>query len=173
MHKDYGSGDSDNDQKARKDWLFSLIGIGVSLLTAPIFFLLFILLFGKVLAVLLSILLMYIGVSLGCFLLACQVFKQEPPELMEIFVVIISSNFPAYLLAASLVGGGLFGSIISMGLAIIFAALMCMFYAGIPVAPSVYISITYNIVAEILTFIWLLALKAVFVGYMAATQPTY
>ena len=171
MDKDYGSDDSQGDRKMRKDWLFSLIGIGVSLLSAPIFFLVFAMVVGGGLAFFISVLLMQIGISLGCFSLACQVFKQEPPEPIEIIKIIIFSNFPANLLASSLVGSGLLGSIASMGLAIVFAALICMLYAGIPVAPSIYISVTYNIIAGILTFIWGLALMAVFAGYLAVTQP--
>ena len=173
MRKDYASGDSDHDQKRRKDWLYSLIGIGATLLAAPIFFLMLALVTGGGLALLVSVLIMQIGVSLGSFSLACQVFKQELPEPSEILQIIFYSNFPAYLVASFLFGGGLVGSLATIGIAMVLAALVCMFHVGMPVFPSIFISIAYNVFAGVLTVVWILMLMTVFVGYMAATQPTY
>lgn len=171
MHKNYGSEASDREREIRKNALYSLIGIGAMLVTTPVFFLMATLVVGGALAMLLSALLLMIGVSMGSFLLACQLFKQEPPEPGEILVIVIFSNLPAGLLAPWLFGGGVVGALGTVVIATVIAALMCMFRAGMPVVPSMLISVAYNVFSGILTVVWIVLLMLVFAGYMAATRP--
>jgi predicted Zn finger-like uncharacterized protein len=173
MHKSLGTSDSDRDREMRRSVKFSLIGIGVTLLAAPLFYLIVAMFVGKVLAMVISVILMQIGVSLGSFSLACQLFKQDPPEPSEILKIICFSNILSSVAAAALFGenSGVLAMIGGTGLAMFMAAGVCIFYVGMPVVSSMLISIVYNICAFILTFLWVMVLTLVFIGHAIVTTP--
>lgn len=171
MRKTYGATDAERERERRQGVKFALIGIGATLVAAPVFFLMVAVVAGGTLALLASILIMQVGVALGSFTLACQLFKQEPPEPGEILKVVCYSNLSTCLLAPALFGGGLIGVAGATGLGVIIAALVCMFYIGMPVVPSILISVVYNVSAAILTVVWVVVLMAVFAGFVAATRP--
>jgi predicted Zn finger-like uncharacterized protein len=172
MSKNFGPTDSTRDQEMRKSAMYSLIGIGATLLAAPLFFVLFAMAAGGGLALLVSVLLMQVGVSIGCFSLACQLFKQDPPEPGEILRIVCWSNLPANLLASWLLGGGFVSVVGAAVLAAVFSALVCMLHVGMPVVTSILVSVVYNIFAGILTLVWVLLLMIVFAGYIAVTHST-
>jgi predicted Zn finger-like uncharacterized protein len=171
MQKSYGVESSDRDHEMRRSLLFSLIGIVATLIAAPVFFLLAAMVVGGGLAMLLSVLLMQVGVSLGSFSLACHLFKQDAPEPGEILKVVCYSNLPASVLASWFLPGGVVGAIGATVIGMILAAVICMFYVGMPVVPSILVSVVYNIFAGILTVVWVMVLVVVFAGFMAVTQP--
>lgn len=171
MRKRFEKKANERDEEMRSNVKFSLIGIGATLVTAPLFFVLVAMVMGGGLALLLSVLIMQIGVSLGSFTLACYLFKQDAPEPGEILRIICYSNIPANVLASMLFGGGILGAVGSTAIAMVAAALVCMFHVGMPVVSSILISVVYNIFAGILTVVWAVVLGVVFAGYLVATQP--
>jgi len=151
-----------------KEWVFVLIGIVVALASAPLFFLLVAMVAGGTIAMLVSVIEIYLIVAIGSFSLACRIFGEEPPEPSDILRIIFLSGLPANLVVGWAGLTGWLAVAAAAGVAMVVAALLCMLQLGMPVWPSIAICVAYNVFAAILTVVGVILLGLMFVGYMAA-----
>lgn len=154
---------TDRTKEESKDWMFVLLGIGLALVTSPLFFLLIKMVVGAGLAMFVCAIEIYFVVAIGSFSLACRIFKQDPPDVNDIFRIIGWSALPANVLSNWLGHTGIASMMIGTLIAIIISSLLCMLQVQMPVFSAILVSITYNIFSAVLTIIGVLLLVAMFV----------
>jgi len=172
VHKKYSGVDRHEDRSDSKSWLYVLAGIGGAMLATPLLFLLVAVMVGGPIAMFVCVIEMYLIIAIGSFALACRIFKQEPPEPTDILRIVGWSALPANMVVGYLGGVGPLSLLAAVGIAIVISSLVCMLHVQMPVFPSIFVSICYNIFAGILTVVGVLVLVVIFAGYLVTTSGT-
>jgi hypothetical protein len=167
--------EAERRKEESREWLFVLAGLGGALLATPLLFLAIVLLFGKgsgPFALLVCAIEVNYIVAIGCFALACRVFRQEPPEIGDILRVVAFATLSSSILFSWIGGTGLLWTVAATGVAAVIAAVLCMTELEMPVFPSIFIAFTYNIFSAIFTVIGMVLLGLVFAGYLIGSGET-
>jgi hypothetical protein len=166
----------DDSKKKPKDWMYVAGGIGLALLTTPIFFLMLCPILGGELALLACAVEILWIAAVGSFAVACGLFNQDTPEVSDIFRLTARSNLAVKVVIVFLVeklgmdANSLLCVGLATGLSIAVASFLCMVSFQMPVFHSIGISICYNILAAVLTVAGVILLKIVFAGWLVATS---
>lgn len=161
--------EAERRKEESREWLFVLAGLGGALLATPLLFLAIVLLFGKgsgPFAFLICAIEVNYIVAIGCFALACRVFRQEPPEIGDILRVVAFATLSSNVIFSWIGGTGFLWTVAATGVAAVIAAVLCMTQLEMPVFPSIFIAFTYNVFAAIFTVIGMVLLGLVFAGYL-------
>jgi hypothetical protein len=172
VHKKYSGIDHTEDRSDSKSWLYVLAGIGGAMLATPLLFLLVAVMAGGGFALFVCVIEMYLIIAIGSFALACRIFKQEPPEPTDILRIVGWSALPANMVVSYFGGIGPLSLLAAVGIAIVISSLVCMLHVQMPVFPSIFVSICYNVFAGILTVVGVLVLVVIFAGYLVTTSGT-
>lgn len=157
----------EDEALAKKEWIYVLGATAGALAFAPILFWGSKMVLGIWLALFITALEIKFVMAVGGFALACRIFRQQPPEVNDIFRVTGASIVPADM-AIGFIGSDnvLVNLAISAAVATVIGALMCMFNLDIPVFPAIGIAVCYNLVSTVLGGISILILGLLFLGEM-------